>query len=146
MRLHFSIGGYDCRRTTRLRHGFHFSRIQFLLLIKCIDAPESTTNYLSSGLIFDGASKHKFSEGEKNAALFFSFNFNTLLASLHAASRAHRSCHSLFLRPILKFWSIGVTLMRFTWANHSERWILVSNVSVTYNGFCEFYTSKFPCV
>ena len=24
----------------------------------------------------------------------------------------------LFLRPILKFWSIGVALMRITWANH----------------------------
>ena len=29
MRLHFTIGGYDRRETTRLRHGFQFSRIQF---------------------------------------------------------------------------------------------------------------------
>ena len=29
--------------------------------------------------------------------------------------------------------------MRITWANHSKRWILVSNVSVTCNGFCEFF-------
>ena len=37
--------------------------------------------------------------------------------------------------------------MRFSWANHSERRILVSNVSVTFNGFCEFYTSDwFPYV
>ena len=37
--------------------------------------------------------------------------------------------------------------MRITWANHSKRWILVSNVSMTYDGFCEFYTSDwFPCV
>ena len=35
----------------------------------CIDAPESTTNYLSSGLIVDGADKHLFSEGEKNVAI-----------------------------------------------------------------------------
>ena len=42
----------------------------------------------------DGASRHLFSKGEKNAASLFSFNFRTLLASLHAASRAHRSCHS----------------------------------------------------
>ena len=28
MHLHFSIGGYDYRRTTRLRQGIHFSRIQ----------------------------------------------------------------------------------------------------------------------
>ena len=43
------------------------------LLIVCIDAPESTTNSRSSGLRFDGAGRHQFSEGEKNAALFFSF-------------------------------------------------------------------------
>ena len=43
----------------------------------CIDAPESTTNSLSSGLRVD-ADKHLFSEGEKNVALFFSSNFTTL--------------------------------------------------------------------
>ena len=64
------------------------------LLIMCIDALESTTNSRSSVLRFD-AGRHQFSEGEKNAVLFFSFNFRTLLASLHAASRAHRSCHSV---------------------------------------------------
>ena len=32
---------------------------------------------------------------------------------------------------------IGVTLMRITWPNHSKRWILVSNVSMTYDGFSE---------
>ena len=40
----------------------------------CIDAPESTTNSRFSGSRFD-AGKHEFSEGEKNVALFFSFNF-----------------------------------------------------------------------
>ena len=45
------------------------------LLIMCIDAPESTTNSRSSGLRIDGAGKPVRSEGEKNAALFFSFNF-----------------------------------------------------------------------
>ena len=118
------------------------------LLIICIDAPESTTNFRSSGLRFDGAGRHLLSESEKNAALFFSFNLGIFLASFHAASRRHRSCHScLLLRLVLKFWSVGVTLMRITWANHSERRILVSNVSVTYNGFGEFYTSYwFPYV
>ena len=47
----------------------------------------------------------------------------------------------LLLRPILKFWSVGATLMRFTWANHSKRWILVSNVGMTCNGFSESNTS-----
>ena len=41
----------------------------------CIDAPESTTNSRSSGLRVDGAGRHQFSEGEKNAVFCFSFNF-----------------------------------------------------------------------
>ena len=41
------------------------------MLITRIDAPESTTNSLSSGLRVDGPGRHLFSEGEKNAALFF---------------------------------------------------------------------------
>ena len=72
----------------------HSAEFKPFLLIMCIDAPESTTNSLSSGLIADGASTHQFSEGETNAVLCFSFNFKLFLASLHAASRAHRSCRS----------------------------------------------------
>ena len=69
--------------------------LKSFLLVMCIDAPESTTNSRSSGLRFDGAGRHQFSEGDKNAALFFSFNFRLLVASLEDASRAHRSCHSV---------------------------------------------------
>ena len=68
-RLHFSIGCYDYRRTTRLRQSIHFSKFKSFLLIMCIDAPESTTNSLSSGLMVD-AGRHQFSEGEKNAFYF----------------------------------------------------------------------------
>ena len=64
------------------------------LLIMCIDAPESTTNSLSSGFNVD-ADRHLFSGDEKNAALSCSFNLNTFLASFHAASRAPCSCHSV---------------------------------------------------
>ena len=71
------------------------SELKSFLLIMCIDAPESTTNSLSSSLRVDGADKHLFSESEKNAASFFSFNLIMILASLHAASRAHRYCHSV---------------------------------------------------
>ena len=92
------------------------------LLIMCIDAPESTTNSLSSGLIVDGAGRHLFSEGEENAVWSFSFNFMIFLANFHAASRAHRSCHSV------SSWdrssNFGATLMRITWANYSKRWFL----------------------
>ena len=66
--------------------------LESFLLIMCIDAPESTTNSRSSGLRFDGAGRPLFSEGEKNVALSCSSNFNTLLASFHAAWRAPCSC------------------------------------------------------
>ena len=67
--------------------------LKSFLLIICIDAPESTTNSLSSGLRVD-AGRHLFSVSDKNVALSCSFNFDTLLASIHAASRAHHPCHS----------------------------------------------------
>ena len=92
MRLHFSIGGYDYRRTARFLKVSISASLKSFLLIMCIDAPESTTNSLSSGLRVD-AGRHLFSEGEKNVALSCSFNFNTFLASFHAASRAPCSCH-----------------------------------------------------
>ena len=132
MRLHFSIGGYDYRRTARFSSKYPFQHHSSpFLLIMCIDAPKSTTNSRSSGLRVD-AGRHLFSEGEKNVALSCSVHFNTLLDSFHAASRAPCSCHfRLLLIPILKFWSVGATLMRFTWATISERRILVSNFSVT---------------
>ena len=69
MRLHFTIGCKNRRRTSWCRHSF-------------------------PGLRFD-AGRHLFSEVEKNAALFVSYNFKTLLASFHAASRAPCSCHSV---------------------------------------------------
>ena len=46
----------------------------------------------------------------------------------------------LLLRPILKFWSVGASLMRFAWVKITEWRILVSNFSVTCNSFREFYT------
>ena len=87
MRLHFTIVSHDRRRTSRCR--------QILFDDMYIDAPESTTNSLSSGLRVDGAGRHQFSEGEKNAVLFISLFLGIFLASFHAASRAHRSCHSV---------------------------------------------------
>ena len=94
MRLHFSIGGYDYRRTKRLRQSIHFALLRSFLMIMYIDAPESTTNSLSSGFNVD-AGRHLFSGDEKNVALWCSFNLSTFLASFHAASRAPCSCHSV---------------------------------------------------
>ena len=88
----------DCMSSSKYPFQHYSSPV---LLIMCIDAPESTTNSRSSGLRVD-AGRHLFSEGEKNVALSCSFNFNTLLASFHAASRAACSCPlCLLLRPIL---------------------------------------------
>ena len=120
--------------------------LKFFLLIICIDAPESTTNSRSSGLRVD-AGGHQFSEGEKNAALFFSLILeyfwpaSTLLRGLLALATLSLP-ETAF--QIFEHWGYADEVHL---ANHSERWILVSNVSVTYNGFCEFYTSDlFPYV
>ena len=86
----------------------------------CIDVPEWRTNSRSSGSRFN-ANKHQFLESEKNVALSCSANFNILWASFHAASRAPCSLPlCLILRLILKFWDVGVALMRFSWANQSS--------------------------
>ena len=113
--------------------------LKSFLLIICIDAPESTTNSRSSGLRVD-AGRHLFSESEKNVA-FFSFSFNTLLASLHAASRAPCSCHSVSSRD--RSSNFGALGLRW-WGsprqiNPSEGfWSRI--FSVTCNSFREFHT------
>ena len=68
MRLHFSIGGYDYRRLHDFVKISISALLKSFLLIMCIDAPESTTNSLSSGFNVD-AGRQVFSEGEKNVAL-----------------------------------------------------------------------------
>ena len=55
--------------------------LKSFLLIMCIDAPESTTNSLSSGFNVD-AGRHLFSGDEKNVALWCSFNLNTFFGWL----------------------------------------------------------------
>ena len=54
--------------------------------------------------------------------------------------REHLALATLSLRQILEFWGVGAALMRFTWANISERRILVSNFSVTRDSLRELYT------
>ena len=66
IRLHFTIGCNNLHRTSRCRFP-NSAEFKSFLLIVCIDAPESTTNSLSSGLRVDGAGRLQFSEGEKNA-------------------------------------------------------------------------------
>ena len=64
------------------------------LLIMCIRRSRVSNNFSFPLVVrVDGAGTHQFSEGEKNAVFCFSFNSRIFLANLHAASRAHRSCH-----------------------------------------------------
>ena len=141
--LHLAVGRHSPLAVVGLHDFVKVSisaSLKSFLLIICIDAPESTTNSLSSGLRVD-AGKHLFSEGEKNVALSCTFNFNTLLASFHAASRAPCSCHSVSSRDrSSNFGALGLRWWGFTWANISERRIFVSNLSNTRNSLCEFHT------
>ena len=115
--------------------------LKSFLLIMCIDAPESTTNSHSSGFNVD-AGRHLFSEGEKNIALSCSFSFQHIFGQLpHCVAGTLLLPLCPLLGPILEFWSVGGMLLRFTWANQSERRILVSNFSsVTCNGPRELHT------
>ena len=86
---------YDCRGITRFRQSIHFSRIQ-VLFADNVHRRSGIDNKFSFLRFKSWCRKAPiFSEGEKNVALSFSFNFNTLLASLPAASRAPCSCHSV---------------------------------------------------
>ena len=73
----------------------------------CIDAPEFRTNSLSSGLRVDGAGRHQFSKGEKNAVLCFSFNFGFFwpASTLFHGHIAHAIASILETDPqILEHW------------------------------------------
>ena len=143
MRLHFSIGCYDCRRTSRRPQRIHFSRIQVLF-----------ADHMHRRAEFDNKFAFlRFKSWCRQAPIFRRWEeccFVFLIWFQGIFGQLPRCFAGTVLLPLclfLKFWSIGVTLMRFTWANHSERRILVSNVCVTCNSFREFYTSdRFPYV
>ena len=86
MRLHFSIGCYDYRRTARLRQSIHFSITQVLFA----DHMHWRAGVHNKILV------PQVSEFEKNVALSCSPKFNTLLVSFHAASRVPCSCNSVY--------------------------------------------------
>ena len=133
MRLHFSIGGYDCRWTSRRRQSIHFRGIQVLfLLIMCIDAPESTTKSLTSGLIADGEGRHLYFPKVRRKLFYLSPNFRIHLAIFHAASRAYRLAFLSLLDtdPQISEHS-GYADEDHLGKKKSERRILVSNVGVT---------------
>ena len=105
----------------RLRDSVKVSISAEFKLIMCIDTPESKTISRSSGLRLEAGMRL--------------FNFRTLLASLHTASRAPCSCHSVsswdrssnFGAMGLRSWSSPGQI------NHSERriWSRMSACSAT---------------
>ena len=80
------------------------------LLIMCLDAREFTIKF-SFDLKIDYVDKHHFSEGANNAVSCFSsfFFFGQLPRCFTGTSLLS---FRLFLRSILKFRNIGVTLMK----------------------------------
>ena len=135
------LAGYDCCRTARFRQSMHFSFTQVLF---------SDHVHRHSG-VCNKFSFLKFKSWCRQAPIFWRWEeccSLMLLQFQHIFGQPPR-CFTgpsllpfrLFLRPILKFWSIGATLMRFTWTNVTERRILVSNGSMTYHGFRDLNTS-----
>ena len=147
MRLHFTIGGYDYRRTARFRQSIHFSIIQVLFA----DHMHRRSGFHNkfSFLWFKSWCKQApiFRRWEEYCS-FMLLSFQHILGKpARCFTGTSLLPFRLLLRPILEFWSVGAALMRFTWANISERRILVSNLSVTRNSLCEFNTSdSFPYV
>ena len=111
------------------------------LLIMCIDAPESTTNSLSSTSILENEWRHQFSAIEKKQNHVFRDFQHVFGQPPRCFKNTSLLSFRLFLRPILKFWIAGVALMRILSANISELWILDSNVGMTQCGCGELGTS-----
>ena len=78
--------------------------LRSFLLIMCIDAPESTTNSLSSGFNVD-ARWHLFSESEKNVARFMPLKFEHTFGQLPRGHLALATLSPLETDPqILERW------------------------------------------
>ena len=95
MRLHFSIGGNDYRRTTRFRQSIHFSIIQ-ILFADHVHRRSGVHNKFSFIRFKSWCRQAPIFRRWEECCSFFPLIFNTLLASFHAASRAPCSCHSVY--------------------------------------------------
>ena len=142
LRLHFSIGGYDFRRTARLRQGIHFSNIQVLF---------AEHMHRRAGVV-DKLSFLGFLIWCRKAPIFrrweeCCFVFPFILIHFWPASTLLHGHIALSWDRSSNFGALGIRWWGSPGANHSERRILVSNVSMTYDGFSELNTSDwFPYV
>ena len=118
------------------------AKFKSFMLIICIDAPESTTHARSSGLRFD-AGMRLFSEGEKNV-----FYVSPLIFGYFWPASTLLHGHIALAIPSL-LETDPQNLEHWCYADedhlgksfHSKRWILISNVSITYHGLSESNTS-----
>ena len=82
MRLHFSIGCYDYRRTTRLRQGIHFSGIIQVLSADHMHRRAGVNNKFSFLTVWDLMQAGTYFPKVRRMLLCFSpFNFRTLLTA-----------------------------------------------------------------
>ena len=130
MRLHFSIGGYDYRRTTRFRQRIHFSITQ-VFFAEHVHWRSGVDNKFSF-LRFQRWCKQapifrRWEECCSFMLLYFQHTFDQL-PRCFAGTLLLPLC--LLLRPILKSWSVGATLMKFTWPSEGF-WSRMSAWSAT---------------
>ena len=119
---------YPFQHSSLLADHFHRrSRVQKQILVPQVQELTQASTY--------------FPKVRRMLLCFFSFHCKTHLGSFHAASRAPCSCHFCLLqRPILKFWSVGATLMRFTWQINPSEGFWSRILVWTCNSFREFHT------
>ena len=100
MRPHFSIGGYDYRRTTRLCQSIHFSIIQVLFAdhVHRRSAVDNKFSFLR--LKIWCRQTPQFPKVRRMLLFHAPSYFRTFLDSFHAASRAPCSCSSVSSRDL----------------------------------------------
>ena len=97
----------------------------------CILAPESTTNSLSSGSFVDAAGSAHSSAVKQNVALSFSLNLYAFGKVPCLALGTSLLSFSLFLELVLKFQSVGTSLVK-NFDIFLQRWsFLVLDTRVT---------------
>ena len=105
------------------------------LLSTCIEALESTLNFLSSSLILVGAGRHKSNDGGKKVAMLcsrFQRILYTCLARSHASLRVHLFLPlRLLLGAILEFGSEETSFLKMRGNNYSSDGPFFSRILIT---------------
>ena len=109
MRLHFTVGCYDRRRTPGNPNSLQLGRIEILFCLSCASTPQSPPqNSLSSVLSFRWWREAPVFRRREECSFVFLLYLQDFLCQLprcFASPVLLPLC--LFLRPILKFRSVG---------------------------------------